>query len=320
MQSLSFLCDNRCMLDEPIFIDTHIHGAFGEDISDASADGIVRMARRLPEFGVKAFCPTTMTISEDNIISCFEAVSAACEQLEREGGEYARILGIHLEGPFMSPDMAGVQNKEYCIAPKFAGKIVDRIEQNFPGLLKIIDIAPELDGAMDFIGEYKDRYVISLAHTRADYDTACEAFEKGAKSVTHILNAMNPCGKRDPGVLGAVFDNKDVYAEIICDGIHIAPPVLRMLFAMLPEDRIIVVSDSMRGAGMPDGEYKLADADVTVKGGRTYYGSGGNLAGSVTNMAQEASRLLSFGIDPVKIRLACVENPLSRLGINDKIN
>ena len=120
------------MLSEPVFIDTHIHGAFGEDISDASAEGIVRMARRLPEFGVKAFCPTTMTISEDNIMRCFEAVSEAYEQLEQEVGEYARILGIHLEGPFMSPDMAGVQNKEYCIAPKFAGKIVDRIEQNFP--------------------------------------------------------------------------------------------------------------------------------------------------------------------------------------------
>ena len=308
------------MLDKPLFIDTHIHGAFGEDVSDASFEGIMKMARRLPEFGVRAFCPTTMTISEDNIMRCFEAVAKAKDQLSEEGGNYAEILGVHLEGPFMSPNKAGVQNKEYCIAPSKSGPVVDRIESEFPGLLKIIDVAPELDGGIDFIREYSDKYVMSLAHTEADYDTACEAFAAGARSVTHLLNAMNSCTKRNPGVLGAVFDNKEVYSELICDGIHIEPPVLRMLFAMLPEDRIIVVSDSMRGAGAPDGVYKLADADVTVKGGRTYYGEGGNLAGSVTNMGEEASRLLSFGIDPAKIRLACVENPLSRLGINDKIN
>lgn len=308
------------MIEGPIFIDTHIHGAFGEDVSDASSAGIVKMARRLPELGVKAFCPTTMTISEDNIMRCFDAVASAKDKLSEEGGIYADILGIHLEGPFMSPNKAGVQNKDYCIPPFKAGAIVDKIESSYPGLLKIIDVAPELEGGFEFIREYHDRYVISLAHTEADYDTACEAFASGAQSVTHLLNAMNSCTKRDPGVLGAVFDNKDIYCEIICDGIHIAPPVLRMLFAMLPEDRIIVVSDSMRGAGMPDGVYKLADADVTVKDGRTYYGPGGNLAGSVTNMAQEASRLVSFGIDPVKVRLACVENPLCRLGNNGKIN
>lgn len=303
------------MFEEPIFIDTHIHGAFGEDICDASEAGVIRMAKNLPKFGVRAFCPTTMTISEDHIMRCFEAVSKANDSLKQSGEDHSSILGIHLEGPFMSPAKAGVQNKDFCISPRSAGKIVDKIEKNFPGMLKIIDVAPELDGAIDFIREYSSRYVISLAHTEADYDTACEAFEAGARSVTHLLNAMNPCTKRDPGVLGALFDNKDAFAEVICDGIHISPPVLRMLFAMLPQDKIIVVSDSMRGAGMPDGNYKLADANVTVKDGRTFYGEGGNLAGSVTNMGEEASRLISYGIDPVKIRLACVENPLCRLNI-----
>ncbi len=298
-----------------MFIDTHIHGAFGEDVSDASVDGIVKIARNLPSFGVKAFCPTTMTISVDNILRCFEAVSKAYDRLIEEGGSYANILGIHLEGPFMSPNKAGVQNKDYCISPDKAGPVIDKIETSFPGLLKIIDVAPELDGGMDFIKQYSDSYVVSLAHTDADYDIACEAFASGAKSVTHILNAMNSCSKRDPGVLGAVFDNKDIYCEIICDGLHISPPVLRMLFKLLPEDRIIVVSDSMRGAGMPDGIYKLADADVMVKDGRTYYGPGGNLAGSVTNMKEEASRLISFGIEPSLIQKACVNNPLSRLNI-----
>ena len=277
------------MHSEPVFIDTHIHGAFGEDVSDASYEGMMNLARRLPEFGVKAFCPTTMTISEDNIMRCFDAVTKASVKLKEEGGLYSEILGVHLEGPFMSPNKAGVQNRDYCISPSKAGRIIDRIESHYPGLLKIIDVAPELDGGIDFIRQYSSRYIISLAHTEADYDIACEAFEAGAQSVTHLLNAMNSCG------------------------IHISPPVLRMLFELMPEDRIIVVSDAMRGAGMPDGMYKLADADVTVKGGRTYYGEGGNLAGSVTNMSEEASRLISFGVAPEKVLKACVDNPLSRL-------
>ena len=303
------------MIDEPLFIDTHIHGAFGEDVSDASADGIVKIARMLPSVGVRAFCPTTMTIPEDQILRVFDAVQEAKKRLEDEGGTYADILGVHLEGPFMSPNKAGVQNKDCCISPSKAGPLVDRIGKEYPDLLKIIDVAPELEGGIDFIREYSGKYVISLAHTEADYDTACEAFEAGAVSVTHILNAMNSCTKRDPGILGAVFDNKDIFCEVICDGIHISPPVIRMLFNLIPEDRIIVISDSMRGAGMPDGTYKLGDADVLVKGGRTYYGPAGNLAGSVTNMSEEAQRLICFGIDPVKVRLACVENPLLRLNI-----
>lgn len=303
------------MFEDPMYIDTHIHGAFGEDVSDASVSGIVNMARRLPEFGVKAFCPTTMTISEDNIMACFDAVAKASDVLREEGGLYADILGIHLEGPFMSPSKAGVQNRDYCILPSKAGRIVERIEKNYPGLLKIIDVAPELDGGIEFIKEFSNSYVLSLAHTEADYDKACEAFEAGATSVTHLLNAMSPCSKRAPGVLGAAFDNKKIFCEVICDGIHIDPTVLRMLFELIPEDRLIVVSDAMRGAGMPDGVYKLADADVTVKGGRTYYGESGGLAGSVTNMAQEVKNLISYGIDTHKVHLASVENPLLRLNL-----
>ncbi|MCR5592728.1 MAG: N-acetylglucosamine-6-phosphate deacetylase [Saccharofermentans sp.] len=301
------------MISDTVYIDTHIHGAFGEDVSDASFEGIMRMARRLPEFKVKAFCPTTMTIIEDNIMKCFEAVSKAKSILQEEGGDYAEILGIHLEGPFMSPSKAGVQNQDFCVPPSKAARIVERIEKNYPGLLKIIDVAPELDGGIEFIKEFSSSYVLSLAHTDADYDKAMEAFEAGASSVTHILNAMSPCSKRSPGVLGAAYDRKDIFCEVICDGIHIAPTVLRMLFELIDERRLIVISDSMRGAGMPDGVYKLADADVTVKSGRTYYGKNGSLAGSVTNMKQEADNLISYGIDPQKVHLACVENPLSRL-------
>ncbi len=301
----------------PAFVDTHIHGAFGVDTCDFSVDGIVTLAKRLPEFGVAAFCPTTMTIGEDVIYKSFDAVSKATEILESTSEPYAKILGVHLEGPFLSPERAGVQDQSAIVYPKDGYRIIENLKSNFPGLLKIIDIAPELDGAMEFIKEYSKDYVLSLAHTDCDYDTACKAFECGAGSVTHLLNAMNPCSKRNPGVLGAAFDNKDVFCEIICDGIHIDKTILRMLFTLLDEDRIIIVSDSMRGAGMPDGIYKLASADVEVSNGRTYYGTSRGLAGSVTNLSEEVKRLKSFGIDMTKIIKASSVNPLKRLGLSE---
>lgn len=296
----------------PGFIDTHIHGSFGSDTSDGSPEAIRTMASRLPEFGVAAFCPTTMTTGIDVIRKAFEATSEVADSQNR--GE-AQILGIHLEGPFMSPEMAGVQNADCCIPPSRAMAIVDALEADFPGLMKIIDLAPELDGGMEFIRKASGRYVVSLAHSEADYETAMRAFGEGATSVTHILNAMKSFGKRFPGIPAAVCDNGKIYAEIICDGYHIEAPMLRMMFRLIDPDHMIIISDAMRGAGMPDGVYKLADADVEVRGGRTYYGPGGNLAGSVTNLAQEAHRLYSFGIPMDSIIRALTINPLRRLGI-----
>lgn len=299
------------------FVDTHIHGAFGADTSDADVQGIVTMARGLHAIGVEAFCPTTMTIGSEKIFECFTAVSSAVKILENEGGDYARILGIHLEGPFLNPEMAGVQDASCCLKPSEGYELVEALEARFPGLLKIIDISPELEGGLDFIREYSSRYVLSLAHTKADYDIAVKAFEQGASSVTHLLNAMRDTTKRSPGILAAAYDCKDVFCELICDGIHIHPPVLRMLFDLLREDRIIVVSDSMRGAGMPDGEYLLGSAKVRCSGGRTYYGEHGGLAGSVTNMHEEYEKLISYGISEAAVRKAVYDNPLRRLQIKD---
>lgn len=298
---------NGCYIT-PGFIDTHIHGCFGSDTSDCSVDAINNMSKRLPEFGVAAFCPTTMTTTVDVINKAFDSVSKA-------NPIGAKLLGIHLEGPFMSPAMGGVQTPDLCIPPCKAQSIIDELESSYPGLMRIIDVAPELDGGIELIRNNSQRYVMSLAHTEAGYDVACEAFDNGACSVTHILNAMTSFGKRFPGVPGAAFD-KNAYVEIICDGYHIEPSMLRMLFAMYDEGKIIIVSDAMRGAGMPDGEYYLADTKVTVKGGRTYFGPNGNLAGSVTNIAQEVSRLISFGVPVSKVIKAATLNPLARLGID----
>ncbi|SCW39286.1 N-acetylglucosamine-6-phosphate deacetylase [Ruminococcaceae bacterium YRB3002] len=299
----------------PGFVDTHIHGFGGFDTSDGNKNGIISMAEGLAACGVAAFCPTTMTISRDNVFKAFDAVMNAKDELENGDREqpFARILGIHLEGPFLSPERSGVQGLDHLETPEDGSDLIDELENRFPGLLKIIDIAPELPGSIGFIRKYSGRYVLSIAHTNCDYDTAVEAIDAGVTSVTHLLNAMPPVDKRAPGVFCAAMD-RGIYVEVICDGIHVQAPVLRLIFNSFDEDKIIVISDSMRGAGMPDGEYYLGDVKVICKGGRTYYGPGGNLAGSVTDMTEEYNVLTAAGIPEDKVIKAMCSNPLKRLG------
>ena len=297
----------------PGFVDTHIHGCFGYDISDGDVDGIIEIAKLLPRFGVTSFCPTTMTMDEDSIFKSLSAVDKAVKELENAHYPHARILGVHLEGPFLSPAKSGAQGKDSLLTPRLGMALVDRISEQFPGLVKIIDIAPELDGADEFICRYKDSYIISAAHTECTYEQAMHAFELGVSSVTHLLNATTPIEKRAPGIACAAMDSGS-YVEIICDGIHIQPPVLRTLFRMFDQDRIIVISDSMRGSGMPDGSYVLGDVEVECRNGRTYFGPEGNLAGSVTNLAAEYKTLISSGIDQWIVIDSMTCNPMARLG------
>ncbi len=299
----------------PGFSDTHIHGISGFDTSDGLKGGIVGMAYELIKHGVSSFCPTTMTIPKDKIINCFEAVNDAIAELSQSKIPHAEILGIHLEGPFLNPGKCGVQDTKSCMLPSEGYCLINDLENKFPKLLKIIDIAPELEGAYEFISEFKDKYFISAAHTAADYDTALMSFDLGVKGVTHVLNAMNPFEKRAPGVLGAAIDYEKTYVEVICDGIHLHPSLLKMIFAVISDEKTVIVSDSMRGASMPDGKYLLGDTEVDVRGGRTFFGVNGDLAGSVTNMAKEVAVLKKCGIDESKIVKAASVNPLLRLNL-----
>lgn len=303
----------------PGFFDSHIHGSFGYDVSDGKTDDIVSLAVKLPSFGVTGFLPTLMTMEEDKILRAAEATAEAIVKLEDLNSYYASIAGLRLEGPFLNPLKSGVQNPECFVSAESFARIIEKIEKNCPGLVKMIDIAPELDGAMDLVGELKDRYVISLAHSDCDYGKASEFFCSGGNSLTHALNAMRPCLKRNPGPLGAAFDNENSYVEVICDGVHVEPPVIRMLFSLF-KDRIIVISDAMRAGGMPDGTYDLGGVFVRSAGGRTYYGPDGNLAGSVTNPAEEAERLCSFGVSKTAVIKALTETPRKRLNIRNCLN
>ena len=238
----------------PGYFDSHIHGSFGVDVSDGRTEDIVKLASLLPGAGVSDFLPTLMTLDEEKIMKAAGAVAKASVKLGESDGAYAGIAGIRLEGPLLSPVRSGVQNPDYLLPADKFSLILDKLEKEYPGLVKMVDIAPELDGAMDLVREFKDRYVFSLAHSDCDFQKTDEFLKAGGKSLTHALNAMRPCLKRDPGPLGAAFDNEDSYIEVICDGIHVDPVVLRMLFRLF-DGRMIVISDAMRAAGMPDGSY-----------------------------------------------------------------
>lgn len=293
-------------------VDTHIHGFMGDDTSDGSSQGIVRMARNLAKSGICAFMPTTMTVSFDDIKRSFDAVAEAKEILSSSDIPCASILGIHLEGPFLNSKYAGVQSPEYLRNLDSAMSFIPELESEYPGLLKIISIAPELPGADDFIKKFSSSYSLSIAHSCCDYDCAKWAFSSGVNSVTHALNAMGGIDKRAPGIVGAAYDSSDVFVELICDGIHVQPPIVRMMCELF-DSRLIVVSDAMRGANMPDGEYALGNEKVQVRGGRTYFGPSGGLAGSVTYMSQEVKRLVSFGVPLSSAIRYSTENPLRRI-------
>ena len=301
----------------PGYFDSHIHGSFGFDVSDGNSDDVISLAKRLPSCGVSGFLPTLMTLDEDHILKAAGSVAKAISRLKDFDGAYAEIAGLRLEGPFLNPRFLGVQNPDCLVDSDRFAEIIEKTEKEFPGLIKMIDIAPELDGAMDIVSRFTDRYVISLGHSDSDYENAAEFFANGGNSLTHALNAMRPCLKREPGPLGAAFDAPDSYVEVICDGIHVDQSMLRMLFKLF-EDRVIVVSDAMRAGGMPDGIYDLGGIDVESRGGRTYFGPGGNLAGSVTNPSQEAERLFSYGIPANQVIKALTDTPRKRLNIENK--
>lgn len=293
----------------PGFIDVHIHGAAGADVCDATPEALRKISGYLATQGVTSFCPTTMTTScidlehiIRNIVSCMN---------DKMPG--AAIRGIHLEGPFLSREKCGVQNDKYIMDPDI--DYFMRLNASFPDVIRIVDIAPEKDGAMRFIDAVSDQCVISLSHSSADYDTVTEAIRHGLSHASHLFNAMTPINHRGPGAVVAILDNEKVTAELICDGIHLHPAIIRMAFTLLGRDRTIIVSDSMRAAGMPDGEYFLGGKKVLVYDKRTSYANG-RLAGSTTSVLEEVRNLLRFGIAYDHAIRSVTINPARRISID----
>ncbi len=294
----------------PGFIDLHVHGAMGADTSDGDIESLRKISSYLAGKGVTSFCPTTMMIPKEDVIR----VLLSADHFRREEPQGARVLGVRLEGPFLSKEKCGVQNTDYAIDP--STEFIDEILSGFSqDLISIIDIAPELPGACDFISKMKDRYVLSAAHTASTYNCCREAIASGLSHGTHLFNAMNPLFHHEPGSVGALLEDRGVTCELICDGMHVHPSVLKIAFASLGEDRAVVVSDAMRAAGMPDGEYDLGGTPVRVTSGRTDFGNG-RLAGSTTDIHAEFLNLLKMGL-PLRTALkACTLNPAKVLHID----
>ena len=301
----------------PGLIDLHFHGCMGYDVCDGTKEALEAIARYEASVGVTAIAPATMTLpaAELEQILRVAAEYKKAEGKRRDQALYADLVGLNMEGPFISPVKKGAQDAGNIISCD--ADICRRFLEASGGLVKFVGVAPEeSDNAISFIEEMKDQVNLSLAHTNADYDIANAAFEAGASHAVHLFNAMPAFTHREPGVVGAAADNAHVTAEIICDGVHIHPSMVRAAFRMFGSDRMILISDSMRAAGMPDGRYLLGGLEVDVTGNRAVLVSDGALAGSVTNqMDCMRSAVKKMGI-PLETAVACASvNPAKKLGI-----
>ena len=226
----------------PGLVDIHFHGCMGADMCDGTEEALDVITKYEASIGVTSVCPATMTIAKDELLKVMQNAGA----YTYKGG--AHLVGINMEGPFISPAKKGAQAAENILHCDY--DFFRELQSAAKGLIKLVDLAPEEPGAMEFIEKAKDETVISIAHTAADYDTAKEAIERGASHATHLYNAMPPFAHRNPGVIGAVRDSDKCHAELICDGVHIHPSVIRATFAMFGAERMILISDSMRATGL----------------------------------------------------------------------
>lgn len=300
----------------PGLIDLHFHGCKGDDFCDGDKAAIGRIAEYEASVGVTAIAPATMTLPVEELEQILH--TAAEYKKETKDCRKADFLGINMEGPFISPAKKGAQDARNILPCNV--EICDRFLKASEGLVKFIGIAPEeSEYTAEFIREVHERVNVSLAHTNADYDTAMEACRAGANHAVHLYNAMPAFTHRAPGVVGAVFDNKDVMAEIICDGIHIHPSVVRATFQMMGADRMILISDSMRATGMPDGQYTLGGLDVKVVGRLATLVSDGAIAGSATNLMDCMRTVVKKMELPLETAVACATiNPARSLGVEEQ--
>lgn len=297
----------------PGLIDVHNHGNSGADFSDGDYEGLKKMARYLAKAGVTSFAPASMTLPYDVLSRAFATAKQLCE--EKPAG-HARLLGIQMEGPFFSEKKKGAQNGEYLRLPDYDA--FRKLNDECGGLVKIVDVAPELDGAIDFVRRAAKDCTVSVAHTDSDYDHARAAFDAGATHLTHLYNGMPSIHHRSPGVIPAAVENPKVRAEIICDGIHIHPAAIRLAFSMFGAERMILISDALRCCGMPDGKYELGGQDVFLEG-KTCRIASGSLAGSVTNLFDCMKNAVHFGIRLEDAVRAASYNPACALGVQDAV-
>jgi len=295
----------------PGLTDLHFHGCRGADFSDGDAKGLQTMADYELSRGVTQICPAGMTLDEPQLLEICRTAAAH----KKNSASGAELVGVNLEGPFLSEKKKGAQNGAWLRNPDV--DLLFRLKDESDGLVKLVSVAPELPGAVDFIRAVKDEVAVSVAHTACNYDEALAAFDAGARQATHLFNGMNAFAHRDPGPVGAAADS-NCRVELICDGIHIHPAMVRAVFKLFGADNVILISDTMRAAGMEDGQYTLGGQDVIVKGKLATLVDG-TIAGSVTDLMSCMITAVSFGIPLKDAVTAAAVNPAQALGIYDEV-
>ena len=293
----------------PGFIDIHSHGCGGADFCDGSEASFQKMADTYIKAGVTTVMTTSMTLPPETLSRLFKVYKNFADNQSAQG---SRLYGINMEGPFLSKEKKGAHVEEYIIPADI--ELFKKLNEESGNRVRLVDVAPEVPGNLDFIAEAKEICTVCVAHTNGNYQTTMDAYEKGATSTTHLYNAMTGFSHREPGVVGAAFDS-DAFVELICDGIHIHPAVIRTTFKVFGEDRICMISDSMCAAGMPEGVYELGGQTVYVKGGKAAL-ENGTIAGSVVNSLIGVKRLMEFGIREEAALKAATINPAKAVKID----
>ena len=299
----------------PGLVDIHFHGCAGHDFSDGTPEALQAIGAYELKNGITSICPASMTLAEETLANVCENAYAYYTKPETDKPEGSRLCGIHLEGPFISMEKKGAQTPAYVKSPDIA--MFNRLQDAAHGLVKLITIAPETEGAEEFIKELSSKVHISVGHTCSDYDTAYKAFALGADHVTHFFNAMPAFTHRAPGVFGAAFDQKHVMPEMICDGVHINPSAVRVVFSLFGKERMIMISDSMMATGMEDGDYSLGGLPVKVHGNLATLADG-TIAGSATNLMDCVRTVVKKMDIPLETAIRCASyNPAKAIGVDD---
>jgi N-acetylglucosamine-6-phosphate deacetylase len=298
----------------PGYIDLHIHGSAGHDVMDDNADALPAIERLLARHGVTSYYPTTVTAPVDAALAALDRLAVAIEQRQRADASAdgrACPLGIHLEGPFISHARRGVHPPEHLLPPTLAA--FERFWQAARGTIRMMTIAPELDGAGEVIAEAARRGVaVSLGHSDADFTAAERGIAAGARHATHTFNAMRPLDHRSPGILGAVLTDARLTADLIADGVHLDPSIVRLVAHAKGADGTVLITDATAATGMPDGRYRLGSLEVEVRDGKCTYE--GKLAGSVLTMDRAVRNLAKFaGWELAQAVAAASRNP-ARVG------
>ena len=296
----------------PGLIDLHNHGNSAAYFSDGDYGGLVEMARYLAKNGVTSFAPASMTLPYEVLEAAF---ATAVRITEEQPAGCARLMGIQMEGPFFSEKKKGAQNGAYLKKPDF--EAFRSFYDFMGGIIGIVDIAPELEGAEEFIRKAKELCTVSVAHTACNYEEAVMAYEAGATHLTHLFNAMPSIHHREPAAIGAASERDHVFAELISDGFHVHPSAVRMAFKLFP-GRICLISDALRCCGMPEGEYELGGQPVYYRGGAAKLADG-TIAGAVTDLFACLQNAVKFGIPKEEAILSATLNPARQLGVDYEV-